>query len=92
MQKLFFKIRHAYDWIFSNDQIASVQDDAAVLNFFAETSSESPEEQAKEFLSNETFFGPDLCKVQGLVESVGASLREILDKGMRTVMNEKFGV
>ena len=23
---------------------------------------------------------------------VGASLREILDKGMRTVMNEKFGV
>lgn len=69
-----------------------LQDDAAVLNFFAETSSESPEEQAKEFLSNETFFGPDLCKVPGLVESVGASLREILDKGMRTVMNEKFGV
>lgn len=69
-----------------------LQDDAAVLSFFAETSNESPEEQAKEFLSNETFFGPDLCKVPGLVESVGASLHEILDKGMRTVMNEKFGV
>ena len=69
-----------------------LQDDAAVLNFFAETSSKSPEEQAKEFLSNEAFFGAELCKVPGLVESVGASLREILDKGMRTVMNEKFGV
>ena len=69
-----------------------LQDDAAVLNFFADTSSESPEEQAKEFLSNEAFFGAELCKVPGLVESVGASLREILDKGMRTVMNEKFGV
>lgn len=69
-----------------------LQDDAAVLNFFAETSSESPEEQAKEFLSNEAFFGAELCKVPGLVESVGASLREILDMGMRTVMNEKFGV
>ena len=69
-----------------------LQDDAAVLNFFAETSSESPEEQAQEFLSNEAFFGAELCKVPGLVESVGASLREILDKGMRTVMNEKFGV
>ena len=69
-----------------------LQDDAAVLSFFAETSSKSPEEQAKEFLSNEAFFGAELCKVPGLVESVGASLREILDKGMRTVMNEKFGV
>ena len=75
-----------------NGQPYYLQDDAAVLNFFAETSSESPEEQAKAFLSDETFFGPDLCKVPGLVESVGASLREILDKGMRTVMNEKFGV
>ena len=50
------------------------------------------QEQTKEFLSNEAFFGAELCKVPGLVESVGASLREILDKGMRTVMNEKFGV
>ena len=75
-----------------NGQPYYLQDDAAVLSFFAETSSESPEEQAKEFLSNEAFFGSDLCKVPGLVESVGASLREILDKGMRTVMNEKFGV
>ena len=75
-----------------NGQPYYLQDDAAVLNFFADTSSESPEEQAKEFLSNEAFFGAELCKVPGLVESVGASLREILDKGMRTVMNEKFGV
>lgn len=75
-----------------NGQPYYLQDDAEVLEFFATTSAEEPEQQAKEFLSNEAFFGPDLCKVPGLVESVGASLREILTKGMRIVMTEKFGV
>ena len=75
-----------------NGQPYYLQDDAEVLEFFATTSDEEPEQQAKEFLSNEAFFGPDLCKVPGLVESVGASLREILTKGMRIVMTEKFGV
>lgn len=39
-----------------------LQDDAAVLNFFADTSSESPEEQAKEFLSNEAFLALSCAK------------------------------
>ena len=68
-----------------------LQDDAAVLAFFAETSDQAPAEQVRAFLSNETFFGPDLCKVPGLIESVTASLSDILDRGMRAVMTEKFG-
>ena len=68
-----------------------LQDDAAVLAFFATTSDQAPAEQVKAFVSNETFFGPELCKVPGLIESVTASLEDILARGMRTVMTEKFG-
>ena len=68
-----------------------LQDDAAVLEFFAATSDQTPAEQVKAFLSNESFFGPDLCKVPGLIESVTASLTDILNRGMRAVMTEKFG-
>ena len=69
----------------------TLQDDAAVLEFFATTSGQAPADQARAFLSNESFFGPDLCKVPGLIESVSASLEDILARGMRTVMTEKFG-
>ena len=69
----------------------TLQDDAAVLEFFATTSDQAPADQARAFLSNESFFGPDLCKVPGLIESVSASLEDILKRGMRTVMTEKFG-
>ncbi len=72
-------------------QTYTLQDDAAVLAFFAATSDQSPARQAEAFLSNEAFFGPDLCKVPGLIESVAASLADILNRGMRTVMTEKFG-
>ena len=68
-----------------------LQDDAAVLAFFAETSNADPAEQVKAFLSNETFFGPDLCKVPGLIDSVTESLTAILERGIRAVMTEKFG-
>ena len=68
-----------------------LQDDAAVLAFFAETSAQAPAEQVKAFVSNETFFGPDLCKVPGLIDAVTASLEAILDRGMKAVMTEKFG-
>ena len=68
-----------------------LQDDAAVLEFFASTSGQSPAEQVSAFVSNEAFFGPELCKVPGLIESVTASLTDILDRGMKTVMTEKFG-
>lgn len=69
----------------------TLQDDAAVLEFFATASDQAPADQARAFLSNESFFGPDLCKVPGLIESVSASLEDILNRGMRTVMTEKFG-
>ncbi len=67
-----------------------LQDDAAVLEFFANSGDMTPAEQVKAFVSNETFFGPDLCKVPGLIESVTASLEEIIAKGVKAVMTEKF--
>ena len=71
------------------EETYTLQDDAAVLEFFA---NDLPaDEQVKAFLSNEDFFGPDLCKVPGLIESVTESLNAILEKGMRAVMEEKFG-
>ncbi|MBQ2928599.1 MAG: tagaturonate reductase [Clostridia bacterium] len=73
------------------EETYTLQDDATVLEFFASTGDMCPCQQVKEFLSNEDFFGPELCKVPGLIESVTESLKAILDKGMRAVMEEKFG-
>ncbi len=73
------------------EETYTLQDDAAVLEFFANTTDMCPCQQVKEFLSNEEFFGPDLCKVPGLIESVTESLKAIIEKGMRAVMEEKFG-
>jgi len=69
----------------------TLQDDAAVLEFFAEKSALPAEEMVKAFLGNESFFGPELIKVPGIVESVTASLKDILARGMKTVMTERFG-
>ncbi len=73
------------------EETYTLQDDASVLEFFASTGDMCPCQQVKEFLSNEDFFGPELCKVPGLIESVTESLKAILDKGVRAVMEEKFG-
>ncbi len=73
------------------EETYTLQDDAAVLEFFANTTDMCPCQQVKEFLSNEDFFGPELCKVPGLIESVTESLNAIIEKGMRAVMEEKFG-
>ena len=73
------------------DETYTLQDDAAVLAFFADSHMMTTANQVRAFLSNEDFFGPDLCMVPGLVESVTASLEAIIDKGMRAVMEEKFG-
>ena len=67
-----------------------LQDDAAALEFFATTSSQAPSEQVRAFLSREDFFGQDLTKIDGLVESVSVSLEEILKRGMKTVLAERF--
>ena len=49
-------------------------------------------QQVEQFLGNESFFGPDLIKVPGIVDSVAESLEAILERGMRAVMEEKFPV
>ena len=69
----------------------TLQDDAAVLTFFAEKSSLPARDMVEAFLGNESFFGADLIKVPGIVESVTASLEDILARGMKAVMNERFG-
>ena len=74
-----------------NGQTYVLQDDAAVLEFFANNSDKPACEMAKLFLSNESFFGQDLTLIPGLLDSVACALEEILAKGMRAVMTERFG-
>ena len=69
-----------------------LQDDAEVLAFFAETSSLPPAEQAAAFLAREDFFGQDLTKIPGLLDSVAASLEDILARGMRAAVEDRFPV
>ena len=69
----------------------TLQDDAAVLTFFAEKSSLPARQMVEAFLGNESFFGSELIKVPGIVESVTASLEDILTRGMKAVMTERFG-
>ncbi len=68
-----------------------LKDDANVLNFFAEGNRKSDEALVHDFLSFEEFWGQDLTSVAGLEESVLGSYRDILARGMKTVLNEKFG-
>ena len=74
------------------EQTYTLQDDAAVLEFFASSADMPAEAQVEAFLGNETFFGSELIKVPGLKESVTASYKDILARGMKAVMTEKFGV
>ena len=74
-----------------NGETYILQDDAAVLAFFAENSALPVAEMVTAFLGNEAFFGNELIKVPGIVESVTASLKAILTRSMKTVMTECFG-
>lgn len=74
-----------------SEETYTLQDDAAVLEFFAATGDLTPRAQVEAFLSNEAFFGTELCRVPGLIDSVAASLEDIIAKGMRAVLEEKFG-
>lgn len=69
----------------------TLQDDAAVLEFFASNSSLPARQMVEAFLGNESFFGSELIKVPGIVESVTTSLEDILARGMKAVMTERFG-
>ena len=68
-----------------------LRDDAAVLAFFAENNQKSAAELTRMFLSNTGFFGQDLTQVPGLEAAVAAALEDVLTRGMRSVMTERFG-
>lgn len=69
----------------------TLRDDAAVLAFFAENGQKSAAELTRMFLSNTGFFGQDLTQVPGLEAAVAAALEDVLARGMRNVMIERFG-
>ena len=69
----------------------TLRDDAAVLAFFAENNQKSAAELTRMFLSNTGFFGQDLTQVPGLEAAVAAALEDVLTRGMRSVMTERFG-
>ena len=66
----------------------TLQDDAAVLDFFQTSSSLPVREQVARFVGNPAFFGDELGQVPGLIDSVTESLTAILARGMRPVMEE----
>lgn len=71
-------------------QSYTLQDDAAVLDFFQSSASLPVREQVTRFLCNPAFFGDELGQVPGLIDSVTESLTAILTRGMHPVMEEKF--
>ena len=66
-----------------------LQDDADVLAFFADHSEKDAASLVHLFL--EQFFADELLEIPGLEAYVSAALEDILARGMRTVMTERFG-
>jgi len=60
-----------------------IMDDADVLAFFAENSSEPVNVLVNRFLGSTEFFGQDLTQVEGLVEAVTTYLADVKSRGMR---------
>ena len=69
----------------------TLRDDAAVLAFFAENNQKPAAELTRMFLSRTDFFGQDLTQVPGLETAVATALKDVLARGMRAVMTERFG-
>lgn len=69
----------------------TLQDDAAVLEFFDANRETAADQLVRDFVKREDFFGPDLCRVPGLEEAVTAWLKEIEECGVRAVMEKHFG-
>lgn len=67
-----------------------ILDDAAVLEFFAANSSKDAKEFAHVVLSNESFWGQNLCEQPGLEAAVAGYLTEIREQGMRATMEKHF--
>ena len=72
------------------EETYTLQDDPAVLRFFAGADASRPAETVQAFLSSEAFFGQDLTKVPGLEAAVTQALTDILEKGMKAVVEERF--
>lgn len=67
-----------------------ILDDMAVLEFFRDNSEKQTEEFVQAFLSNESFWGQDLGKIEGAKEAVGSYLNDIRALGMRKAMEKNF--
>lgn len=70
------------------DDVYEIMDDAAVLEFFAESHTLSPAEFSKALLAREDFWGEDLNLLPGFAEKVAGYLRSIRGKGMRAAAEE----
>jgi tagaturonate reductase len=68
----------------------TLQDDAAVLSFFAENRTTPAADLAAAFIGREDFFGPELKAVPGIQEAVSGYLKEIEECGVRKVMEKHF--
>lgn len=68
----------------------TLQDDAAVLSFFANHSGASAETLAKDFLSDTSFWGQDLTQVPGFLDYVVQALNDIEKLGMAAVISQRF--
>jgi len=68
-----------------------LHDDEAVLTFFAENGSLPAAALTKAFMTRTDFFGQDLTEIPGLQTAVSDALEAIRQKGIRAVMEERFG-
>lgn len=68
----------------------SIMDDRNVLEFFRDNSKNDSKSYAKAVLSNVDFWGQDLMKESGVLESVAGYLEEIRTLGMRKALEKNF--
>ena len=73
------------------EEAYTLKDDANVLAFFAEGNGKNANTLVHDFLSSEVFWGQDLTAVPGLEASVLGSYKDILARGMKAVLNDRFG-
>lgn len=64
----------------------SILDDMAVLEFFRDNCGKDTRTFVTAFLGNESFFGQDLNRVEGLTDAVTGYLDDIKTKGMRAAL------
>lgn len=68
----------------------NILDDMAVLEFFAENSSKETEAYVHSVLSNTSFWGQDLSKIDGAEKAIVSYLGDIRTLGMRRAIEKNF--